>query len=400
MDIPHIRMVFASDFDNLAAGSTQKITVSRVFQQCADAEFGTILQKNGSEGSRVCMEVDGNVALFRFEIKEHTALDLKGSTGRNTDRIYFNKSESNTPHTYLTIAGNNDGKTGDFTVENLTLNMRNGYSGYLMFAKEGEDYISGSLTMKNCVLKKSWGDSTGLARNLTSVTIDNCDIDITTNNGYTTALWDGCTNVTIQNQTKLQWKNIGSTNTGGFPIDYGVKNTLTIDNSEIITTYDPMVSPGTYLVNPVSGSSAAQVVLKNNAIYTADSRVLFNKLQVESGAALNLKQWENSDIGKGSEETWLLCKDILVNGGSISADYVIVSGFFEHSDNGTSYKASLDNKIQTKQGMVDGSKYSGLQIKSGTVTAAKFVGGDWNAKIEVSGGTLTAPAIHCKFQEM
>ena len=386
------RILFASDFDNLTAGSTQKITVSRVFQQCADAEFGTVLQQKGSDGAKVCMELDGNIALFRFEIKEHTALDLKGYTGADQDRIYFNRAEANTPHSYLTIAGNNDGKAGDFTVENLTLNMRNGYSGYLMFAKDGTDYVSGSLTMKNCVLKKSWGDSTGLARNLSSVTIDGCDIDIATNNGYTTALWDGCTNVTIQNQTKLQWKNIGSTNTGGFLVDYGVKDTLTIDNSDVVTTYDPMDSAGTYLVNPVSGSSASEVILTNNATCTADSRVQFNKLQVKNNAALKLKQWSNNH-GNGNEETWLLCKDILVDGGSINADYVIVSGFFEHSDYNVNYKTSLDNRIETQQGMVDGSKYGGLKIKSGTVTAAKFVGGDWNAKIEVSGGTLTAPAI-------
>lgn len=380
------RIIFAKDFNNTGE-SGQKITVSRVFQHCNDTEFGTILEGDTSGGAKVCMELDGKVAMFRFQIKEEMAsLHLKGSNKDCTDILYFNKAQMNSPSTYLTNAGNNDGKTGTFILENLTLNMLNGYSGYLLFAQSGS-YQSGSLKMIGCKLHKSWGDSTGIARNITDVTLDGCDLDITTNTGYATALFDGCKTVSIENNSVLKWKNIGSTNTGGFPLDYGISGILTIDNSNITTTYEPRANEGTYLVNPSSGEQASKLVLKNNATFTADSRLTFNALEVSSGALLNVKKQEN-----GTEETWLLCKDILVDGGSVTADNIIVSGFYDHKVYGHSaaYKTSLDVLIRDKTDMIE---KGSLKITSGTVNAAKFAGGDVDAKVEVTGGTLNASAI-------
>ena len=378
------RIQFSSDFDNTKDGG-QQICVSRVFQHCADTEFGTVLKSD----ARVKMELDGKVAFFRFEIKGNSSLYLKGlHNDVNTDIVYFNKAVLNSPATYLTLTGNNDGKTGDLTVEGLTLDFINGYSGYLMKAKDNTQ--SGSLTLKNCMLTKSWGDSTGIARNIKTVTIDNCDMDITTNTGYTTEFVSGAENVTICNESKIQWKNIGSTNTGGFPIDYGISGTLTVDASEIRTFFEPRANEGTYLINPSSQSQAKNVVLQNGATFTADSRVFFNKLQVSSDSSLNVVRQSG-----GSEETWLLCKDILVNGGKITADNVIVSGFYGHPNYGSgsttaNYKTVLDTRIENKTDMVLEGK---LEITSGSVSATDFVGGDSKAEIKVSGGTLEASNI-------
>ena len=387
------RIRFASDFNNVD-GNKSQITVTRVFQECEAAQFGTILENSSDKttGAKVCLTLDGKAALFRFQIPEAAALTIKGKTGADTDRIYFNRTTSNTPAENLTIAGNNEGNPGDFTLEGLTLNFITGYSGQLMRTLN-ESNRAGSLTLKDCKMQKSWGDSTGLARNIEKILIDNCDITINTNDGYTTMLFDGCGNVTIQNKSKLAWNNIGSTATGGYPVDYGIIGNLTINDSEVSTTYDPMNTTGTYKINPGTETQAAKVILQNNAAFTADSLAYFRELEVNSGASLNIKQQTN-----GSEDTWLLCKAITVDGGQIEADNIIVSGFYEHVNSSSSsytanYKTDLDARILAKKNMVDGESYQGLKLTSGSVTAHNFVGGDQNGKIEVAGGTLTASAI-------
>lgn len=377
------RLHFAADFDN-TGNDGQRIIVSRVFQQCQDAEFGTVIES----GAKVRMTVDKKVAFFRFLLPESAAFTLQG-VDPTEDILYFNRAETNSPNTYLTTAGNNDGAAGDFTLENLTLDFRNGYGGFVMRAND--KYKSGSLTMKNCKINKNWMDSTGLARNINKVTLDGCDFELRNNTGYTTALFDGCVNVTICNGSKIQWLRIGSTSTGGFPLDYGIDETLTIDNATILTTYDPQSPAGTYLQNAAEKTQAKNVILRNGASYTAESLAFFNKLQIESNASLDVK-------ANTTEETWLLCKDIQVDGGTLTSDNVIVSGFYNpqvYTQNAYSAqnKAALDTRIQNQTNVVNGNDYNGLVLKSGTVNAKKFVGGDWNAKVEVSGGELNTPAL-------
>ena len=54
--------------------------------------------------------------------------------------------------------------------------------------------------------------------------------------------------------------------------DYGISGTLTVDNSEIITTFDSSADRRTLTVNDFRTTKAQKVILKNGAVYTADSR--------------------------------------------------------------------------------------------------------------------------------
>ena len=195
--------------------------------------------------------------------------------------LYFNRAQTNSPSDYLINAGTITGKPGNLRLEDLKLNYISGYGGYLLYGNKR----GGSLTIKGCTFyNKAWGDSTGFARYVDAIKIQGSDIDITTGYSYTTELFSGCGDVTVSSKSKIQWKSIGSESTGGYPFDYGIGGTLTVDDSEIITDFDPSADTRNYTINDYETSKAKQVILQNGAKYTADSRLWFTKVQVLSDA--------------------------------------------------------------------------------------------------------------------
>ena len=384
------RIYFAKDFVNTSDNS--KIIVSRVYQTCPDSIYGVILENDtvNKIGAQVKIQLDGKIALFRYNILEYSSLDLIGINGPTSDLLYFNRPTANTPSDYLVNSGTYSGKTGDVKIENVKINLRSGYGGYILYAGTK----SGSLLIKDCVFnRQAWGDSTLIACNITDVTIDNSSFDITNGSGYTTQLFNNVDNVYILNNSNLKWLNIGSINTGGYPIEYSVKNSIVFDNSTYTTTYDPNCINSSYMVNDYSYYNSPKVILQNNAQFNADNRYRFNSVEIKSDAQLNINLAEQND------ETYLFSKDILVDGGEINCDNVIVSGFYDNYSSSTANhaetKAQLDNYIKNKDShVVNGANYSGLVVKSGTVNAKKFVGGSYSAKITVSGdGVINSPAI-------
>lgn len=387
-DMTSNRIRFASDFDNQTVSGNQMV-LSRIYQKCQDDQFGVLVESSsdGSKGGKVKLELDGKVALFRFQLKYPSSIALAGMNGKDTDVLYFNRAQTNSPSDYLINAGTITGMPGNLTLEDLKLNYKSGYGGYLLYGtKRG-----GSLTIKDCTFKnKAWGDSTGFARYVENIKIQGSDIDITNGYSYTTELFSGCGDVTVSGKSTIRWKSIGSESTGGYPFDYGIGGTLTVDDSEIITDFDPSADTRTYIINDYETSKAKQVILKNGAKYTADSRLWFTKVQVLSDAVLTVKSL-------GSEESYFLSKDILVDGGTINADYVVVSGFYSPQSSVSidcaATKAVLDLRISKQTNVINGNASSGLVIQSGTVNARKFAGGDWNGKVTVSGGTLNTAAV-------
>ena len=387
-DMTSNRIRFASDFDNQTTSNNQ-IILSRIYQKCQDDQFGVLVESSSdeSQGGKVKLQLDGKVALFRFQLKNPSSLALAGKNGKDTDVLYFNRAQTNSPSDYLITAGTITGKPGNLTLENLKLNYKSGYGGYLLYGTQK----GGSLTIEDCKFyNKAWGDSTGFARYVENIKIQGSDIDITTGYSYTTELFSGCGDVTVSGKSKIQWKSIGSESTGGYPFDYGIGGTLTVDDSEIITDFDPSADTRTYTINDYELSKAQEVILQNGAKYTADSRLWFTKVQVLSDAVLTVKSL-------GSEESYFLSKDILVDGGTINADYVVVSGFYSPQSSVSIYcaatKAALDLRISKQTNVIDGKDLPGLVIKSGTVNARKFAGGDWNGKVTVFGGTLNTAAV-------
>ncbi len=380
------RIRFASDFDNQTTTRNQ-IVFSRVYQKCQDDQFGVLVESSsdGSEGAKVGLQIDGKVALFRFQLKTPSSLALVGVNGAGTDVFYFNRAQTNSPSEYLISVGTTAGKTGDLTLENLKFNFKSGYGGHLL---RGTDR-GGSLTIKNCTFTNNlWGDSTGFARNIKDVTIQRSTINITNSYSYTTQMFDGCGNVTVSDGSQIQWKAIGSESTGGYPFDYGISGTLTVDNSEIITTFDSSADRRTLTVNDFRTTKAQKVILKNGAVYTADSRLWFVETQVLDNSVLTVRS-------NGNEDSYFISRVILVDGGTINADYVVVSGFYSPPSNAysSSTKAALDERISKGDYTLNGYNYLGLEIKSGTVNAKKFAGGDWSGKVTVSGGELNTAAV-------
>ena len=387
-DMTSNRIRFASDFDNQTTSNNQMV-LSRIYQKCQDDQFGVLVESSsdGSQGGKVKLQLDGKIALFRFQLKDPSSIALAGKKGKDTDVLYFNRAQTNSPSDYLINAGTITGMPGNLTLEGLKLNYKSGYGGYLLYGtKRG-----GSLTIKGCTFKnKAWGDSTGFARYVDDIKIQGSNIDITTGYSYTTELFSGCGNVTVSDKSQIQWKSIGSESTGGYPFDYGIGGTLTVDDSEIVTNFDPSADTRTYTINDYETSKAKQVILKNGAKYTADSRLRFTKVQVLSNAVLTVKSF-------GNEESYFFSQDILVDGGTINADYVVVSGFYSPQSSVSidcaATKAVLDLRISKQTNVINGNASSGLVIQSGTVNARKFAGGDWNGKVTVSGGTLNTAAV-------
>ena len=387
-DMTGNRIRFASDFTN-QTNSNNQIILSRIYQKCQDDQFGVLVESSSdeSQGGNVKLQLDGKIALFRFQLKDPSSLTLAGMNGAGKDVLYFNRAQTNSPSDYLINAGTIAGKPGNLTLEDLKLNYKSGYGGYLLYGTQK----GGSLTIKDCTFySKAWGDSTGFARYVGDIKIQGSNIDITTGYSYTTELFSGCGNVTVSDKSKIQWKSIGSENTGGYPFDYGISGTLTVDDSEILTNFDPSADTRTHTINDFELSKAKEVILKNGAVYTADSRLWFTKVQVLTNAVLTVKSF-------GSEESYFFSKDILVDGGTVNADYVVVSGFYSPQSSVSSYcastKAVLDQRISSKRNVINGNDFPGLVIKSGTVNAKKFAGGDWNGKVTVSGGTLNTAAV-------
>ena len=387
-DMTGNRIRFASDFTN-QTNSNNQIILSRIYQKCQDDQFGVLVESSSdeSQGGNVKLQLDGKIALFRFQLKDPSSLTLAGMNGAGKDVLYFNRAQTNSPSDYLINAGTIAGKPGNLTLEDLKLNYKSGYGGYLLYGTQK----GGSLTIKDCTFySKAWGDSTGFARYVEDIKIQGSNIDITTGYSYTTELFSGCGNVTVSDKSKIQWKSIGSESTGGYPFDYGISGTLTVDDSEILTNFDPSADTRTHTINDFELSKAKEVILKNGAVYTADSRLWFTKVQVLTNAVLTVKSF-------GSEESYFFSKDILVDGGTVNADYVVVSGFYSPQSSGSSYcastKAVLDQRISKQTNVINGKDFPGLVIKSGTVNAKKFAGGDWNGKVTVSGGTLNTAAV-------
>lgn len=387
-DMTSNRIRFASDFDNQTTSNNQ-IILSRIYQKCQDDQFGVLVESSSdeSQGGKVKLQLDGKIALFRFQLKYPSSLALAGMNGNGTDVLYFNRAQTNSPSDYLINAGTITGMPGNLTLEDLKLNYKSGYGGYMLYGTQK----GGSLTIKDCTFyNKAWGDSTGFARYVEDIKIQGSNIDITTGYSYTTELFSGCGNVTVSGKSKIQWKSIGSENTGGYPFDYGIGGTLTVDDSEIVTNFDSSADTRTHTINDFELSKAKEVILQNGAKYTADSRLRFTKVQVLTNAVLTVKS-------SGSEESYFFSQDILVDGGTVNADYVVVSGFYSPQRSGSIYcaatKAVLDLRISKQTNVINGNASSGLVIQSGTVNAKKFAGGDWNGKVTVSGGILNTAAV-------
>ncbi|MFQ9157279.1 MAG: hypothetical protein ACLR5B_06515 [Blautia sp.] len=187
-DMTGNRIRFASDFTN-QTNSNNQIILSRIYQKCQDDQFGVLVESSSdeSQGGNVKLQLDGKIALFRFQLKDPSSLTLAGMNGAGKDVLYFNRAQTNSPSDYLINAGTIAGKPGNLTLEDLKLNYKSGYGGYLLYGTQK----GGSLTIKDCTFySKAWGDSTGFARYVEDIKIqEGSNIDITTGYSYTTELF-------------------------------------------------------------------------------------------------------------------------------------------------------------------------------------------------------------------
>ena len=133
-DMTSNRIRFASDFDNQTTSNNQ-IILSRIYQKCQDDQFGVLVESSsdGSQGGKVKLQLDGKVALFRFQLKYPSSIALAGTNGKDTDVLYFNRAQTNSPSDYLINAGTITGKPGNLRLEDLKLNYKSGYGGYLLY---------------------------------------------------------------------------------------------------------------------------------------------------------------------------------------------------------------------------------------------------------------------------
>ena len=105
-DMTIIWIRFASDFDNQTTSNNQMV-LSRIYQKCQDDQFGVLVESSsdGSQGGKVKLQLDGKIALFRFQLKDPSSLTLAGMNGKGEDVLYFNRAQTNSPSDYLMPSG-------------------------------------------------------------------------------------------------------------------------------------------------------------------------------------------------------------------------------------------------------------------------------------------------------
>lgn len=131
-----------------------------------------------------------------------------------------------------------------------------------------------------------------------------------------------------------------------------------------------------------------QVIVGGNATLKFNQRLMLPNLTVKDNGKVIID-------GNG----YLFCKNLNVkDNAQVHAGYILASGYFEHTGSYDSSAHKTPTAVQSALAadsnmIVNGASFTGIVIEGGTVAASNLIGGDKNAKLTISGGTVTAPKI-------
>lgn len=367
------RIRFASDFTN--AGGSPVVTVTKVVQSGLATDYCVILEDHAN----VTLTIQGTVQLYMVQVPENANFTAVGASGSG-DAVKFKPGNIDTNKIAV---GNSGSVCGSIRLENLKIitGASSENLGYIGSTK----YSAGkTVTYKNCTLNSSGlYNSSLLASCVENVEFTNCQFTITTTTSWPGSFVRSVANVNFEN-SNIHYKYCATSTRSLPPFYVGRSNAvLTLDNSTFTVEAFGVSSTSSW-ENRSMSNVFAEVIVNNGSTLNVAHRAQLNTLTVNSGT-VNITHSNAS-----GDEGYLLCKNLDMNGGTINAGYVILSGFYATDGEGVKNKDAVLAQLAANTEVYEGGS---LTMTGGTINAADFLGGDRKATLNISGGTVTSNRI-------
>ncbi len=247
----------------------------------------------------------------------------------------------------------------------------------------GKNNRASEVTLRNVYTSLTSYNGPVMCNILTSLDVMDSAIDGTTATSNAGLLFSGVGTATFNN-SRVNYIYGGEV-TSSSPI--GKANSLTLIDTQWEAQKRPSDGSKSNWENPASNANVPGIIImKGSSSIRSDYRLQLFKVEMEGTSAIEV--YETADC---VSDSYFLCKDITMqDGAKITADYVIVSGFVENAPSGQSTYSTFVEWM--KQGLYLQNN-GRLTMTGGTIAAEKALGGAYSAEINISGGTVTAPAI-------
>ncbi len=389
-----------ADFDNRS--NNRRVTLHHIDQLGESYSRGIFLEPTAN----INFTLDGVIKICRVHVpegtdSEKTSFGLTGKTGPETDAFFpYVVGQDNSSN--RTCLGNFYGAAGDITLENLTiLGVKNGMGGKFCSGDKKNDMKAegkNEVHLNRCVYNNEfWYSGSNFASNVAKVFIDECRFTVARANSWPSPFFEKCGEVEIVFDSEITITESGSSSATTLPFYYGIKDKLTIKGSEVSLS---MRKPTTnnYQMSQAVKEIAPVVEVGEGATLTLDQHARLNKLVISGATTRGTAEGGVVNAGENGDG-YLLCPDIEVNGGTLNAGGLIVSGLYDAEHAGTDPAKELQKQenflssMKDHQYILDGEKKPGLVVNGGTVNAKEYITGDVNGKVTVNGGTVNTPVL-------
>jgi len=351
-------------FESNADTLTRTITLERILQQGEEGNVGNQV----AEGVDARLIIRGIVQLVHVQVPETASIEIKGETDRNTD-VLFIYQIANKDTSWI---GNRTGKAGDITLQKLRI-LATAYGTLAYSGSTG----GGTFIMKDCrMVNQNFHYRFRLAYNMSTVQILGCELEFEMSSSYGGYPFLNCGMVEFKNSRIDYTEGSKEKNcSGGF---FAGMSSIVVEASAIML-HEKNSDAAMYYTRKLYSSLTPSVILKSGAQLTSDYRLTLRGITVEEGASLT--------VGDSTNPGYLFCSDVQVEGGSVEADHIILSGFYtgEGIDKSAVLAALTAGTDMVTVGI--------LTMTGGSVTADTFLGGQGDTTITVEGGNLTAGSV-------
>ncbi|MDO5389703.1 MAG: InlB B-repeat-containing protein [Eubacteriales bacterium] len=328
---------------------------------------------NISGNRKIAIEIEGVNELCMTKVPETSSVFYYGD--QKMDDVIVVQDARKISKWNRSFLGNNAGKSGNARMERLTFMQR-----YQNTGLGRSSNAAGMFAMKDCIVKlHRYYLGCTIAYGYQQADLTNCDISILQGGADTgDSPFYGTSTVNITD-SEVRYEVGGARNTGGF---FTNVNQMNISGSSVINIKD-MYSEGTTIRNVVNATSC-RVTLDGSAVVTAERRLRLSDLTIKGNAKLQVTGLNSNPAGG-----YLFCPTIQMEGGTLAADYILLSGFnktTDTSDNEISV-AVIKDRLKNDQFIQESGS---LTMTGGTVDAQTFLGGNKTTTINMTGGTVNA----------
>jgi len=289
------------------------------------------------------------------------------------------------------------GKAGDITLRNLKiLATSNGMRGYFCY---GGVKGTNKVRFEKCEYQNQhWYSSSYLAYNAEEVSISGGNITIARADNWPSPFFENCDNVTVNEGARIIITESGSTRGPTRPFYAGIREKLLIKDANVALYMREPTENGYRMAQDVQ--NIAQVVeLTGSASLTLDQHARLKRLVLNENSTVNAGDGKGyllcPDIAvnggtlnaggiivSGFYDAGHVDKDHLDNEKKTEQEFLaeMVNGRYIYDGNGG------------KTGSLTYGDTPGLVVNGGTVTA-DYVTGDVNGKVTVNGGTVEAGIV-------